>query len=139
MLERCGTAPAKYGDFVPSVNELAREAKACTRWNQLHPTKKARQGYLETQLRGRKGPVIISTDYIRAYSEQIREYVPSRFVSLGTDGFGRSDTRANLRNYFEVDARFITLGALHGLALEGQIDKSILTGAIEKMNIDPFQ
>jgi pyruvate dehydrogenase E1 component len=58
-------------------------------------------------------------------------------VALGTDGFGRSDARADLRNYFEVDARFITLGALHGLALEGQIDKSLLAAAIEKMNIDP--
>ncbi len=122
---------------VTSVNELAREAKACTRWNQLHPTKKARQGYLETQLRGRKGPVIISTDYIRAYSEQIREYVPSRFVSLGTDGFGRSDTRENLRIFFEVNRFYIVVAALKALSDDGEIDSKVVQQAIAKYDIDP--
>ncbi|MCP4469732.1 MAG: pyruvate dehydrogenase (acetyl-transferring), homodimeric type [Gammaproteobacteria bacterium] len=120
-----------------SINELAREAKACTRWNQLHPTKKARCSYLETQLQGRKGPVIVSTDYIRAYAEQIREFVPSRFVSLGTDGFGRSDTRENLRIFFEVNRYYIVVAALKALCDEGEIDSKVVQQAIAKYGIDP--
>ncbi len=122
---------------VTSVNELAREAKACARWNQLHPTKKARRGYLETQLQGRKGPVVISTDYIRAYSEQIREFVPSRFVSLGTDGFGRSDTRENLRIFFEVNRYYIVVAALKALCDDGEIDSKVVQQAIKNYDIDP--
>jgi len=122
---------------VTSVNELAREAKACTRWNQLHPTKKARRSYLETQLQGRKGPVIVSTDYIRAYAEQIREFVASRFVSLGTDGFGRSDTRENLRIFFEVNRYYIVIAALKALSDDGEIDSKVVQQAIAKYGIDP--
>jgi pyruvate dehydrogenase E1 component len=122
---------------VTSVNELAREAKACSRWNQLHPTKKARQSYLGAQLSGRKGPVIIATDYIRAYSEQIREYVPSRFVSLGTDGFGRSDTRDNLRIFFEVNRYYVVVAALKALCDDGEIDSKVVQQAIAKYDIDP--
>ncbi len=122
---------------VTSVNELAREAQGCARWNQLHPTKKARQSYLETQLRGRKGPVIISTDYIRAYAEQIREFVWSRFVSLGTDGFGRSDTRENLRIFFEVNRYYIVVAALKALSDDDELDSKIVQQAIKKYGIDP--
>jgi len=122
---------------VTSINELARDAKACSRWNQLHPTKKARQSYLETQLRGRKGPVIIATDYNRAYSEQIREYVWSRFVSLGTDGFGRSDTRENLRIFFEVNRYYVVVAALKALSDDGEIDSEVVQQAIVKYDIDP--
>jgi pyruvate dehydrogenase E1 component len=122
---------------VTSVNELAREAQACARWNQLHPTKKARQSYLETQLRGRKGPVIISTDYIRTYAEQIREFVWSRFVSLGTDGFGRSDTRENLRTFFEVNRYYVVVAALKALSDDGELDSKVVQQAIKKYGIDP--
>jgi pyruvate dehydrogenase E1 component len=122
---------------VTSVNELAREGKACTRWNQLHPTKKARRGYLETQLQGRKGPVVISTDYIRTYAEQIREFIPSRFVSLGTDGFGRSDTRENLRIFFEVNRHYIVVAALKALCDDGEVDSKVVQQAIKNYDIDP--
>jgi pyruvate dehydrogenase E1 component len=122
---------------VTSINELAREAQSCVRWNQLHPTKKARQSYLENQLQGRKGPVIVSTDYIRAYAEQIREYVPSRFVSLGTDGFGRSDTRENLRTFFEVNRFYVVIAALKALSDSGDIDSKVVQQAIKKYGIDP--
>ena len=122
---------------VTSINELAREAQSCARWNQLHPTKKARQSYLETQLMGRKGPVIVSTDYIRAYAEQIREFVPSRFVSLGTDGFGRSDTRENLRIFFEVNRFYVVLAALKALSDSGEIESKVVQQAIKKYGIDP--
>jgi len=119
-----------------SVNELAREAQNCSRWNQLHPTKKARRSYLETQLQGRKGPVIVATDYIRAYSEQIREFVPSRFVSLGTDGFGRSDTRENLRVFFEVNRYYVAIAALKALCDDGEIESKVVQQAIKKYGID---
>ncbi len=122
---------------VTSVNELAREAQSCARWNQLHPTKKARQSYLETKMRGRKGPVIISTDYIRAYAEQIREFVWSRFVSLGTDGFGRSDTRENLRVFFEVNRYYVVVAALKALSDDGELDSKVVQQAIKKYGIDP--
>ena len=122
---------------VTSINELAREAQSCARWNQLHPTKKARQSYLETQLQGRKGPVIVSTDYIRAYAEQIREFVPSRFVSLGTDGFGRSDTRENLRIFFEVNRFYVVVAALKALSDSGEIETKVVQQAIKKYGIDP--
>jgi len=122
---------------VTSINELAREAQSCARWNQLHPTKKARQSYLETRLRGRKGPVIISTDYIRAYAEQIREFVWSRFVSLGTDGFGRSDTRENLRTFFEVNRYYVVVAALKALSDDGELDSKVVQQAIKKYGIDP--
>ena len=122
---------------VTSVNELAREAQSCARWNQLHPTKKAQRSYLETQLQGRKGPVIISTDYIRSYAEQIREYVSSRFVSLGTDGFGRSDTRENLRIFFEVNRFYVIVAALKALSDSGEIESKVVQQAIKKYGIDP--
>jgi pyruvate dehydrogenase E1 component len=122
---------------VTSINELARDGRACSRWNQLHPTKKARMGYLQTQLLGRTGPVVIATDYIRAYAEQIREYVPARFASLGTDGFGRSDTRDNLRIFFEVNRYYVVVAALKALSDDGEIDSKIVQQAIKKYNIDP--
>ncbi len=122
---------------VTSVNELVREARECTRWNQLHPTKKAHSSYVETQLSGRKGPAIMATDYIHAYSEQLREYMPSRFVTLGTDGFGRSDTRANLRVFFEVNRYYIVVAALKALSDDGEIDNKLVQQAIKKYDIDP--
>ena len=122
---------------VTSVNELARDAHSSARWNQLHPTKKARKSYLENQLHGRKGPVIISTDYIRAYAEQLREFVTSRFVSLGTDGFGRSDTRENLRIFFEVNRFYVVVAALKALSDSGEVDSKVVQQAIKKYGIDP--
>jgi len=120
-----------------SINELAREARDCSRWNRLHPTKKARRSYIETQLQGRKGPIVVATDYIRAYPEQIREYVSSRFVSLGTDGYGRSDTRENLRVFFEVNRYHIVVAALKALADDGEIENKVVQQAIKKYGIDP--
>jgi pyruvate dehydrogenase E1 component len=120
-----------------SVNELAREARDCARWNQLHPTKKTRQSYLATQLRGRQGPVVFASDYIRAYGEQLREYIWSRYVTLGTDGYGRSDTRDNLRTFFEVNRYYIVVAALKALADDGEVDSKVVQQAIKKYQIDP--
>ncbi len=121
---------------VTSVNELAREAHDCARWNQLHPTKKAHRSYLETQLQGRKGPAIIATDYVHAYTDQLREFISSRYVSLGTDGFGRSDTRENLRIFFEINRYYIVIAALKALSDDGEIENKIVQQAIKKYGID---
>lgn len=122
---------------VTSVNELAREASDCTRWNQLHPMKKARKSYLETQLDGRKGPAVMATDYTRAFVGQLREHVPMPFSTLGTDGYGRSDTRANLRIFFEVNRYYVVVVALKALADAGDIEDKVVQQAIKKYKIDP--
>ncbi len=121
---------------VTSVNELAREAINCSHWNQLHPLKKARKSYLETQLQGRKGPAIMATDYTRAFANQLREFIPMPFSTLGTEGFGRSDTRENLRIFFEVNRHYIVVSALKALADEGEIDNKIVQQAIKDYGID---
>ena len=119
-----------------SFNELTREAQDCERWNRLHPTETARVPYIVQTLEGRKGPFIAATDYIRNYADQIREWVPGRYVVLGTDGFGRSDTRAQLRKHFEVNAVNVVVAALKALADEGQIDAAKVAEAITKYGID---
>ena len=119
-----------------SINELAREATDVTRWNQLHPTKRAKQSYIGRLLSGRKGPAIIATDYTQTYSDQIRAFVPMQYVTLGTDGFGRSDTRANLRTFFEVNKYYVVVAALKALADDGEIDNKVVQLAIKKYNID---
>ena len=121
---------------VTSVNELAREGINCSRWNQLHPLKKARKSYLESQLQGRKGPAIMATDYTRAFVSQLREFIPMSFSTLGTDGFGRSDTRENLRIFFEVNRHYIVVAALKALADEGEIDNKLVQQAIKNYGID---
>ena len=121
---------------VTSVNELAREAINCSRWNQLHPLKKARKSYLEAQLQGRKGPAIMATDYTRALVNQLREFIPMPFSTLGTEGFGRSDTRDNLRIFFEVNRHYIVVSALKALADEGEIESKIVQQAIKDYGID---
>ena len=120
-----------------SINELAREAVDARRWNQLHPTKKARLSYIEQMLEGRKGPAVIATDYTRTYANQIREFVPMRYVTLGTDGFGRSDTRANLRTFFEVNRYYVVIAALKALSDDGELDSKLVQQAIKKYNINP--
>jgi pyruvate dehydrogenase E1 component len=122
---------------VTSVNELAREAADCARWNVLHPTKKARKCFLESRLQGRKGPAIMATDYTRAFVSQLREFVPMPFTTLGTDGFGRSDTRAKLRTFFEINRYYIVVAALKALSDQGEADNKVVQAAIKKYKIDP--
>jgi len=121
---------------ITSYNELAREAVDCERYNMLNPTRKAKVPYITQQLQGCKGPVIASSDYIRSVSNQVRQYVPATYTVLGTDGFGRSDTRKNLRRHFEVNSHYVTVAALKTLADEGQIDAKIVNEAIRKYGID---
>ena len=104
-----------------SFTELARDGQDAERWNLLNPDKKPRVPYVTQQLAGRKGPAIASTDWVRAYSEQVRPYMPGAYVTLGTDGYGRSDNRPALRDFFEVDRRWITVRALKALADAGAL------------------
>jgi pyruvate dehydrogenase E1 component len=120
-----------------SANELARDGMAAERWNLLHPGEEPRKPYITGVLEGRKGPVIASTDYLKNYTEQLRQYVPQRFVTLGTDGFGRSDTRAKLRHFFEVDRYFVVIAALKALADDGELGGAVVKEAIAKYGIDP--
>ncbi len=120
----------------PSFNELAREGNAVARWNLLHPMEAPQASHVESCLAGTEGPVIAASDYIRQFTEQIRAFVPRRYVTLGTDGFGRSDTRDKLRHFFEVDRHWVTLAALKALADEGQIERSKVAAAIVKYGLD---
>ena len=122
---------------VTSFNELTREGQDCDRWNMLHPDKKPRIPYVSKVLEGKFGPMIAATDYIKNYAEQLRSYVPGAYKVLGTDGFGRSDTRAQLRKHFEVDRYYITVAALKSLADEGVISAKEVVKAIGKYGIDP--
>ena len=119
-----------------SFNELAREAQDVERWNRLHPLKDAKVPYVTQQLKGHRGPAIAATDYITQYAEQIRQYVPNGYSVLGTDGFGRSDTRANLRKFFEVNAQHVVVAALKALADEGSLPAGKVAEAIKKYGIN---
>ncbi|MBI2785796.1 MAG: pyruvate dehydrogenase (acetyl-transferring), homodimeric type, partial [Legionella longbeachae] len=122
---------------VTSFNELRRDGLTIERYNAMHPQEKEQECYVAKQLKGRPGPVIAATDYMRLYAEQIRAYIPNYYVTLGTDGYGRSDTRERLRHFFEVDAKFIVLAALNALVAEGSIDKSKVVDAMKRYNINP--
>ena len=122
---------------VTSFNELRSEALKVARWNMLHPQQQAQSSHVENCLRGRNGPVIAATDYMKIYADQIREFVPGTYRILGTDGFGRSDTRQKLRHFFEVDRFFIVIAALKALADAGKVSAQTVTEAMEKLGIDP--
>jgi len=122
---------------VTSFNELRREGMDVERWNMLHPEQPPRRSYVEQQLGPTSGPIIAATDYIQALADQIRPFVPRRYRVLGTDGFGRSDVRSQLRKFFEVNRHYIALAALKALADEGELPASRVAEAIEKYGIDP--
>ena len=123
---------------VTSFTELAREADSVARWNLLHPEEPERVPYITTVLaEGCEGPVISSTDYMKLVSEQIRAHVRDRYHVLGTDGYGRSDYRRQLRSHFEVDRHFVAVAALKALAEENKIPSKTVSDAIRKYNIDP--
>ena len=120
-----------------SVNQLQREGKAVQRWNLLHPEAEPRVPYVTRLLRDASGPAVAATDYIKAYADQIREFVPGSYTVLGTDGFGRSDTRSKLREFFEISREYIVLAALKALADEGKIENALVAQAIGALGIDP--
>lgn len=121
----------------PSFTELARDGQSCERWNRLHPTETQKQSHVSSCLSDRSGPVIAATDYNRAFAEQIRSLVTAPYTVLGTDGFGRSDTRENLRSFFEVDRYHVTIAALKALADLGQFDAAKVDVAIAKYGVSP--
>lgn len=121
----------------PSFNELRREGLDVDRWNLLHPTEAPRVPYVEQCLKGHEGPVIAATDYMKTYADQVRQFIPRRFRVLGTDGFGRSDYRVKLRQFFEVNRYYVTLASLKALADEGTIASASVSEAIKKYSINP--
>ncbi len=122
----------------PSFNELTRDGQEAERWNLLHPTEAPRVSYVEEQLSKTSGPVVASTDYMKAYAEQIRPFVPKgrTYKVLGTDGFGRSDFRSKLREHFEINRHYIVVAALKGLAEDGVLPASKVAEAIQKYGIN---
>ena len=123
----------------PSFTLLARDGQDTERWNMLHPTDTPRIPYIAECLKDTTGPIVVSTDYMRTYAEQVRAFIPKNrsYKVLGTDGFGRSDSRAKLREFFEVNRYFVTIAALKTLADEGAISASVVAQAIEKYGINP--
>ncbi len=123
----------------PSFTLLARDGQDVERWNMLHPADTARKSHFEQSMEGTDGPIVVSTDYMRTYAEQVRAFVPKgrTYKVLGTDGYGRSDTRAKLREFFEVDRHYVTVAALKSLADEGKIKPSVVAEAIAKYGINP--
>jgi len=121
----------------PSFNELARDGQACERQNLLHPAAEPAVSFVAQQLGSSSGPVVASTDYIKAYAEQIRAYIPKgrTYKVLGTDGFGRSDFRAKLREHFEINRHYIVVAALKALSEEGMVPVARVVEAITKYGI----
>ena len=127
----------------PSFTELRRDGLSVERWNLLHPADKAKKSHVEACLEKYTGPVIASTDYMKAFADGIRNFIPRdggkhrTYKALGTDGFGRSDTREKLRHFFEVNRYFVVVSALKALAEDGAIDAKVVAEAIKKYGIDP--
>lgn len=120
---------------VPGINQLHRDAVEAERWNMTHPGKKQKIPYVTEVMQDHEGPAVISTDFVRAYPEQIRRLIPGQVTILGTDGFGRSDMRDKLRSFFEVDRRYIALAALQGLARAGEIKEKEVKDAMQVLDI----
>jgi pyruvate dehydrogenase E1 component len=122
---------------VTSFNELRKDALEIDRWNRMNPDKPQKESHITKLLKKAEGPIIASTDYMKSFAEQIAVFLPHSFVALGTDGFGRSDSRENLRQFFEVNRHYIVVATLKALSDEGKIKSSIVTGAIKKFKLDP--
>ena len=122
---------------VTSFGELRREALECERWSQLHPTERARIPYVRKCLEDARGPFIAATDYVRTVPDQIRQWIPGTYVSLGTDGYGRSDSRAALRRHFEVDCTHLVVATLKALADDGKIEAAAVGAAVKALGVDP--
>lgn len=120
-----------------SFNLLGQDGLEVDRWNLLHPESTPKVPYITQCLKNAPGPVIAATDYVKAYAEQVRKFIPQSYTVLGTNGFGRSDSRAVLRNFFEVDRYYIVVAALYALAQAGQIKAAVVNTAIKKYNLDP--
>ena len=136
VLERDYGVPADVFS-VPSWSELRRDALDVERRNILDTERPPQQPYVRQCLGDRSGPFIAASDYMRIVPDQIRQWVPGRYIVLGTDGFGRSDSRAQLRRHFEVDCGHIVVASLRALADEGKLDMATVKSAMKKFDIDP--
>jgi pyruvate dehydrogenase E1 component len=121
---------------VTSYTELRREALAVERWNRLHPAEALKKSYLETTLEGTKGPIIAASDYMKSIPDMLSPWLPTRLVSLGTDGFGRSDNREYLRRHFEVSAEAIAGATLSKLVREGKVKPKVAQKALTELGLD---
>jgi len=135
MLKEHGVAADIWS--ATSYQQLRNEALDCERWNRLHPTEPARVPYISQMLEDAEGPIVAVSDYMRSIPDQVARWIPEPYVSLGTDGFGRSDTRTDLRRHFEIDAGHITAAALHVLALAGEMKPETAREALEAAGIEP--
>jgi pyruvate dehydrogenase E1 component len=122
---------------VTSYSELYRDGHACERWNMLHPGEKPRLPYVTQCLSDRPGVFVAASDYVKALPDSIDRWLPRPLVALGTDGFGRSENRASLREFFEVDYRYIVLATLSALARDGKVETAIVEQAMKTHNISP--
>jgi pyruvate dehydrogenase E1 component len=135
LAEKYGVAADVWS--VTSYNELRREALRVERWNRLHPDQPARAPYIVAALEGTTGPIVAATDYMKVVPDQVAPWLPGRMVTLGTDGFGRSDNREHLRRHFEVNAESIVAAALSRLARDGSFDMAKAKKAFQEMGVDP--
>jgi pyruvate dehydrogenase E1 component len=122
---------------VTSFNELRKDALEADRWNRMNPDKPQKESHVVKLLKKAEGPIIASTDYMKSFAEQVAVFLPHKFVALGTDGFGRSDSREKLRHFFEVDRHYVVVATLKALSDEGKIKSSVVTDAIKKFKLDP--
>ena len=120
-----------------SYSELYREGHACERWNMLHPSEAARVPYVTTCLKDAPGVFIAASDYVKALPDSIDRWLPRPLVTLGTDGYGRSESRAGLREFFEVDARWVIVATLTALVRDGKLDAEIVQNAMKALNVNP--
>ena len=135
LAERYGIAADVWS--VTSYTELRREALEAERWNMLHPGRPARIPYVRQCLSKAPGVFVAASDYLKALPDSIAKWLPRPLIALGTDGFGRSEARAELRHFFEVDRRHVTLATLYALARDGEIDPEQVQSALKDLNIDP--
>jgi pyruvate dehydrogenase E1 component len=120
-----------------SFKALRTEALRCRRWNMFHPTEEPRRSHVETLLQNEQGPFVAVTDNIKTVADQIAPWVPGGLTALGTDGFGRSDTRERLRRFFEVDAECTVIATLHALAQRGEVEPRLVAQAMKDLDLDP--
>ncbi|HUK82965.1 MAG TPA: pyruvate dehydrogenase (acetyl-transferring), homodimeric type, partial [Verrucomicrobiae bacterium] len=120
-----------------SYKLLKTDLQRCSRWNMLHPTEPPHKAYLQQLLEGETGVFVAVSDNMKSVPDQIAPWIPGGLATLGTDGFGRSDTRANLRRFFEVDAECTVIAVLHALAQRGALDNQVVAQAIKDLGVDP--
>jgi pyruvate dehydrogenase E1 component len=135
LAERYNIASTVYS--ATSYQQLRRDALECERYNRLHPDGEGKLAYVQKVLGNTKGPIVASSDYMRTWAEGIGPFLDGRLLALGTDGFGRSETRANLRRFFEVDAEHVVVASLYALADRGQLDRVVVKQAIKDLGVNP--